>query len=130
MFAVVHSLFHVGLTSFLPVAGTGPFAIGLPDSGLGMAAGLFALEHNVSRLAEDHARAEALAAHLRALELGPVSHATNMVFLTPRDGLDLTRLGDHGVRVSAPEPAMRLVMHRSLDDDAFNTVKEAFSALM
>ena len=103
---------------------------GMRQAGVLAAAGLFALEHNVSRLAEDHARAEALAAHLRALELGPVSHATNMVFLTPRDGLDLTRLGDHGVRVSAPEPAMRLVMHRSLDDDAFNTVKEAFSALV
>ncbi|QXT41176.1 low-specificity L-threonine aldolase [Gymnodinialimonas ceratoperidinii] len=102
---------------------------GMRQAGVLAAAGLYALEHNAPRLAEDHARAEALAAHLRGLGLGDVTQATNMVFLTPRDGLDLGSLADHGLRVSAPEPAMRLVMHRDIDDAGFTALKEAFAAI-
>jgi threonine aldolase len=102
---------------------------GMRQAGVLAAAGLYALEQNAPRLAEDHARAEELAAHLRALGLGAVTQATNMVFLTPRDGLDLGALGQHGLRVSAPEPALRLVLHRDIDDAAFAAMKEAFAAI-
>lgn len=102
---------------------------GMRQAGVLAAAGLFALEHNVDRLAEDHARADTLAAHLQSLDLGTVSHATNMVFLSPRAGLDLTQLGAQGVRISAIEPSLRMVMHRSLDDAGFAAILDAFTAL-
>jgi threonine aldolase len=52
------------------------------QAGVLAAAGLFALEHNVARLAEDHENARALAAALSALPGVEVSHPveTNMVF--------------------------------------------------
>lgn len=102
---------------------------GMRQAGVLAAAGLFALENNVARLAEDHSRAEALAAHLGALGLGTVTQATNMVFLTPRDGVDLGGLAAHGIRISAPSPACRFVLHRDIDDAAFDTVLQAFSTI-
>lgn len=102
---------------------------GMRQAGILAAAGLYALEHNVARLAEDHARAEALAAHLTSLGLGEVSQATNMVFLTPRPGLDLSLLATQGLPLSAIEPTMRMVLHRDIDDAAFDAVLKAFAAL-
>lgn len=102
---------------------------GMRQAGVLAAAGLYALEHNVASLAVDHARARTLASHLKSLDLGEVTHATNMVFLTPRAGLDLSRLADHGLRTSAPEPSMRLVLHRGIDDVGFEAIRHAFSAL-
>lgn len=102
---------------------------GMRQAGILAAAGLFALEHNVSRLADDHARAEALASHLRALEIGDVSQATNMVFLTPRPGIDLSILAKQGLPLSAIEPTMRMVLHRDIDDAAFTATLRAFDAL-
>ncbi len=55
---------------------------GMRQAGILAAGGLYALEHQFERLAEDHANAEALANGLREIaELGPVSQATNMVFV-------------------------------------------------
>jgi porin len=53
--AMLSSSAHInGLTTYLPVGGSGPFAIGLPDSGLGMAAGLFVNDRiNVMGLVSD-----------------------------------------------------------------------------
>ncbi len=102
---------------------------GMRQAGILAAAGMFALEHNVTRLAEDHARAEALAAHLSTLDLGTIRHATNMVFLTPRAGVDLSGLASHGIRYSAPAPSSRFVLHKDIDDAAFAAVLSAFSAL-
>ena len=57
------------------------------------AAGLYALEHNVERLATDHANAARLADGLRALDL-PVESQTNMVFATvPAE--KVTALAEH-----------------------------------
>ena len=102
---------------------------GLRQAGVLAAAGLHALEHNVTRLAEDHARAEALAAHLADLDLGAATQATNMVFWAPRAGLDLSLPGRFGLRLAAPAPGMRLVLHRDIDDRAFAAVLDAFSDL-
>ena len=42
------------LTTFMPIAGTGPFSMGLPDSGLGMFAGLFLTDNiNVAGVVSD-----------------------------------------------------------------------------
>jgi threonine aldolase len=54
---------------------------GMRQSGVIAAACLYALEHNVERLAEDHANAARLAEGLAAIDAVKVlSHATNMVF--------------------------------------------------
>jgi threonine aldolase len=54
---------------------------GMRQAGVLAAACLYALEHNVERLAEDHANAEHLAAGLAGIDQVTVqSHATNMVF--------------------------------------------------
>ena len=55
---------------------------GMRQSGVLAAACLYALEHNVERLAEDHANAQRLADALRRVpQLKILSHATNMVFV-------------------------------------------------
>jgi threonine aldolase len=52
---------------------------GLRQAGVLAAAGLYALQHHVARLAEDHANAELLAAGLRAAGLAVEPPQTNMV---------------------------------------------------
>jgi threonine aldolase len=81
---------------------------GMRQAGILAAAGLYALEHNLERLGEDHAHARALAEGLAALpgiavDLGKVQ--TNMVFLeVTRPGLDAptyaARLQARGVLVN------------------------------
>jgi porin len=53
--AMLSSSAHInGLTTYLPVGGSGPFAMGISDSGLGMAAGLFVNDRvNVMGLVSD-----------------------------------------------------------------------------
>jgi threonine aldolase len=54
---------------------------GMRQSGILAAACLYAFEHNVERLADDHANARHLAEGLRRIEpVKVLSHATNMVF--------------------------------------------------
>jgi threonine aldolase len=54
---------------------------GLRQAGFLAAAGLYALEHQIARLAEDHANARRLADGLRALGLDVDEAQTNIVFL-------------------------------------------------
>lgn len=88
------------------------------QAGILAAAGLYALEHNVERLAEDHANAERLAAGLAGLpglEVEPPQ--TNMVFVrVPADrAQDLAaHLERAGIRVLAGA-RMRLVTHLDVD---------------
>jgi threonine aldolase len=54
---------------------------GMRQSGILAAAGLYALEHHIERLAQDHASAAALAAGLAQIpQVTVLDHATNMVF--------------------------------------------------
>ena len=55
---------------------------GMRQAGMLAAAGIFALEHNVARLAEDHTNAQVLAAGLSAIDGMTITGAaqTNMVF--------------------------------------------------
>jgi len=54
---------------------------GMRQVGVLAAAGLFALENNVRRLAEDHVNAQFLAGGLRALGLNVISPQTNVVYV-------------------------------------------------
>ncbi|MGA0806035.1 MAG: beta-eliminating lyase-related protein, partial [Pseudohongiellaceae bacterium] len=89
---------------------------GMRQAGIIAAAGLYALEHNIGRLAEDHANAALLAAELAALPgivIDPATVQTNMVFFTPPEGSAnaLTQfLRERGILVD-PGATIRLVTH-------------------
>jgi threonine aldolase len=93
---------------------------GMRQAGILAAAGLYALEHNVDRLAEDHENAAMIAERLREtrqVEVLPGSGLTNMVFLRflagDASGL-AAALKAKGVLVPAKNP-VRLVTHLDLD---------------
>ena len=102
---------------------------GMRQAGVLAAAGLYALENNVARLAEDHRNAERLAAGLRGLDL-PVECHTNMVFVRlPSDRI--ARIGEHleshGVRL-LPAPRTRLVTHLDVDAAGIERAVGAFAS--
>lgn len=79
------------------------------QAGVLAAAGLYALEHNVARLAEDHANAERLAAGLRDAGYEVDGPHTNMVFVAAPPGF-----ADHLVNneiLVLDGPRLRLVTH-------------------
>ena len=102
------------------------------QSGILAAAGLHALDHHVERLAEDHARARALAAGLREIkDLSVQACHTNMVFIdvptTRLRELD-KHLQENGVRASIGYlPSVRLVTHLDIDDAAIERAIEVFA---
>ncbi|MGR3620790.1 low-specificity L-threonine aldolase [Pseudophaeobacter sp.] len=101
------------------------------QSGVLAAAGLFALEHHLPQLAQDHVRAASLASALRHTGLGDVSSQTNMVFLTPRaeDHPGLIRhMAEAGIKIGGQSPAIRMVLHRDVDDAALDAAITAFRA--
>jgi len=100
---------------------------GMRQAGILAAAGLYALEHNVERLAEDHRNAGELARGLAQLGL-PVEQHTNMVFvrLPDADAQPLFRhLEKQGVTV-LPGPRMRLVTHLDVDAAGIERALDAF----
>lgn len=101
---------------------------GMRQSGVIAAAGLYALQHNVHRLAEDHARARRLADGLRVLGLDVEPVQTNMVYLDC-SALDLSnltkRLLERGIKIN-PASRLRLVTHLGIDDYAVERALRAF----
>ena len=100
---------------------------GMRQSGVLAAAARYALEHNVNRLKEDHARAQRIAQLLQDLNAGDVQHATNMVFFTPEGGVndDLrTHLDNQGIVIGGGATgAIRMVLHKDIDDVALDRVE-------
>jgi threonine aldolase len=97
------------------------------QAGILAAAGLYALEHNAGRLAEDHRNAERLAGGLQELGL-PAEQHTNMVFvrLAEADVQPLYRhLQKQNVSV-LPGPRMRLVTHLDVDAAGIERALAAF----
>lgn len=97
---------------------------GMRQSGVLAAAGLYAMENNVERLSEDHDRAAMLAKSLVTMQAGDVTQATNMVFLTPRDGANDTlrnELAKVGILLGGGSSgAIRLAIHKDIDDSALD----------
>ncbi|MGI9242672.1 MAG: low-specificity L-threonine aldolase [Verrucomicrobiales bacterium] len=95
---------------------------GMRQSGLLAAAGIYALENHVDRLAEDHANAVRLAEGLA--KFGEVEVATNMVFVRfpegQREGL-VEWFGECGIKV-LPGERMRLVTHLDVSAQDVETV--------
>ena len=103
---------------------------GMRQAGVLAAAGLYALEHNVERLAEDHANAERLARGLGALGLKVDPVQTNMVFahIPPADVEPLGRhLAEQGI-VAIVSPRMRMVTHLDVDAAAIDRAVQAFAS--
>ena len=89
---------------------------GMRQAGYLAAAALYALEHNIERLAEDHANAARLAEGLREVpSVTVLSQTTNMVFIKAHDP---ERFGQHmvenGVLLASTYGTMRLVCHLDL----------------
>ncbi|WP_455374423.1 low-specificity L-threonine aldolase [Limibacillus halophilus] len=104
---------------------------GMRQAGVLAACGLYALENNIARLAEDHANAKRLAeglATLPGIAVDLESVETNMVFakIDPArtDGL-LPALAAQGIVISGPGPHLRLVTHLDITSDDVETVIEA-----
>ena len=106
---------------------------GLRQVGIVAAAGVYAMEHHIDRLADDHATATAFADALAAIDgVEVTAQATNMVFLTaPGDPASLTTgMADAGVSmlwsdVGGGRSASRVVTHLDVDTSAVAVVTEA-----
>lgn len=87
------------------------------QAGIIAAGGIFALEHNVSRLKEDHKHAKMLAetiADQKGLEIDPTTVDTNIVLFSVADNkadLFADELLKKGIRVSRMEGKLRAVTH-------------------
>jgi threonine aldolase len=103
----------------------------LRQAGIVAAAGLYALEHNVERLAEDHANARALAEGIAAIDgarIDPSTVETNIVIFEVADQARvISGLAERGVEMSAMGPGrVRAVTHLDVDSDG---IQRALGAL-
>jgi len=92
------------------------YGAGMRQVGILAAAGLYALEHHVARLADDHERARRIGV---ALGVDPATVPTNIVVRSVSDAAEVARAAAaDGVLVSALGPQLlRLVTHLDVDDD-------------
>jgi threonine aldolase len=105
---------------------------GWRQAGMLAAAGLYALDHHVARLANDHARAARLADALGAINgVRLLGRHTNMVFVdVPAERLRAldAHLQAAQVRISIGYlPTLRLVTHLDVDDADIERVVAAFA---
>ncbi len=105
------------------------------QAGIVAAGARHGLQHNVERLAEDHANARLLAEGLAALdgvEIDPATVETNIVIFDVADAVGLqAALADAGVEMSALEGRVRAVTHLDVDragvERALAVVEDALS---
>ena len=103
---------------------------GMRQAGVLAAAGLYALDNHIDRLAEDHANAKRLAEGLAALPgLEVETPESNMVFIAPHaDDLEplRTHLAGRGIIIAAYLPTTRLVTHLDITAEDIERTIEAF----
>jgi len=92
------------------------------------AAGLYALEHHVQRLAEDHANAEHLAAGLREAGLKVTAPQTNVVYIevVPSHIEALKAHLKHRGVLASVAPRTRLMTHMDLPRAKVDAAIQAF----
>ncbi len=95
------------------------------------ACGLYALDHNVDRLADDHVRARALYEGLSELGYTCREPETNMLYVDHPDAAGaMASLAERGVACIAVSPtSLRLVVHLDIDDAGVEAALAAFAAL-
>jgi threonine aldolase len=102
---------------------------GMRQAGILAAAGIYALEHNVERLEQDHHNAARLAEGLRAIGY-PARPCTNMVFTAiavERTEALAAHLQQAGL-IATVAPLMRLVTHLDIDAAGVERVIQAFAS--
>ncbi|GAB4091718.1 threonine aldolase family protein [Flaviaesturariibacter terrae] len=112
------------------------FGGGMRQAGFLAAAGIYALENNISRLADDHARARAIA---DALEQSPVVESvlpveTNIIIFNVAPPMTAASLvaswKERGILAYAIAPTqVRLVVHLDITDDMLQHTIESIRAL-
>ncbi len=112
---------------------------GMRQVGILAAAGLFALDHNIDRLADDHARARRLAqaAHAAApASIDPATVQTNIVVLDVSaagwSAADFVAVAaEHGIRTYAVSRRLvRMVWHLDVSDAATDLATEVIASLL
>ena len=116
----------VGGTEFIGRAKRARKILGgaMRQAGVIASAGLYALENNVERLAEDHANAERLAKGLREAGFEVEGPHTNMVFVKIPSGME-EHLNRKGIQV-LKGPRLRLVTHLDVDAAGIERALDAF----
>jgi len=103
---------------------------GMRQVGILAAAGIYALDHHIDRLAEDHANALRLAerlADIPQITVDPAEVETNMVFAGLPDGAAAplqAHLCDRGILINRGEPQIRLVTHLDCGADEIDLFVE------
>ncbi len=104
---------------------------GMRQAGVLAAAGLYALEHHVERLAEDHANARLLAEGLSSIAgLKVVPPQTNMVFIdlgSANAEEFKSYMTQHGIKCNAYQ-STRLVTHLGIDRTSVERTVEVFGS--
>jgi threonine aldolase len=110
---------------------------GMRQAGILAAAGIYALEHNIERLADDHRRAQWLAAELSSYGVtDPAAVDTNVVVLDLRatswSAAELSAAArEQGVLASVVGPQrMRLLTHLDVDDDGCALAAKVLAGLL
>ena len=116
------------------------FGGAMRQAGIIAAAGVYALQHHVERLAEDHDNARQLASALAAIptvQLNPAEVETNIVIweLAPDVPFDaagfVSRAREHGVLLNAMgERRVRAVTHLDVDAAACSSAAERLCAML
>lgn len=128
-----------GSADFIKLARRNRKAVGggMRQVGVIAAGGLYALNHMVDRLADDHANARHLAAGLRDLgwKIDRDEVETNIFFCEPPANVDprsaSAQLAERGILVSSPYAGrrMRLVTHYGIAESDIERALAAFAAL-
>ena len=102
---------------------------GMRQAGIIAAAGRYALEHHVERLAEDHQRTQQLATALdglKGLNFDKARVQTNMIFLqSPQMPALADYLAERGIAITAVGENTRIVLHLHIDDAALQQIIES-----
>jgi threonine aldolase len=118
-----------GPAAVIERAWEGKFLFGgaLRQSGIAAAAMLYALDHHVERLADDHARAKRLG---EGIGLEPATIETNFVPIPDEPGLR-ERLAEQGVGVGNLRPGwLRAVTHLDIGDDDIDAAIPAMQEVL
>ena len=106
------------------------FGGAMRQAGVVAAAALYALDHNVERLADDHARARRLADGLAEAGIPVEPVETNFVGISVPVGMDIpearARIREQGVLVSVMRPgALRAATYLGIEDEHIHQALEA-----
>ena len=101
---------------------------GMRQAGQLAAAGLYALDHQVARLADDHANAQLLADGLRAAGYDVEPVQTNMVYVQIDERAEALKAfaAQQGIRLSAA-PRLRMVTHMDVSRSQIEQVIAVFA---